>query len=59
MKMEYGQNDNNVTVASEPAVAYVALSPRVDAVEIERECLSLEESKRMLLEKVHQHYHPA
>lgn len=56
--MEYDQNDNKVTVASEPAVAYVALSPRVDAAEIGRECLSLVESKRLLLEKVYQHYHP-
>ena len=55
--MEYNQNDNEITKASEPAVAYEALTPQVDAVEIERECLSLEESKRLLLEKVHQHYH--
>ena len=57
-KMEYDQNDNEVTKASEPAVAYSVKLPHVDAVEIERECLSLEESKRLLLEKVHQHYHP-
>ena len=56
-KMEYDQNDNEVTKASEPAVAYSVKLSRVDAVEIERECLSLEESKRLLLEKVHQHYH--
>ena len=56
--MEYDQNDNETTKASEPAVAYEALTLQVDAVEIERECLSLEESKRLLLEKVHRHYHP-
>lgn len=56
--MEYNQNDNEVTKASEPAVAYVARTPQVNAVEIERECLSLEESKRLLLEKVRRHYHP-
>lgn len=57
--MEYNQNDNDneVTKASEPAVAYSLRLPHVDAVEIERDCLSLEESKRLLLEKVHQHYH--
>ena len=56
--MEYNQNDNEITKASEPAVAYEALTPQVDSMELERECLSLEESKRLLLEKVHQHYHP-
>ena len=55
--MEYNQNDNEITEASEPAVAYEVLTPQVDSVEIERECLSLEESKRLLLEKVHKHYH--
>ncbi len=55
--MEYNQNDNEMTKASEPAVAYEVLTPQVDSVEIERECLSLEESKRLLLEKVHKHYH--
>ena len=55
--MEYNQNDNVITKASEPAVAYEVLTPQVDSVEIERECLSLEESKRLLLEKVHKHYH--
>ena len=56
--MEYNPNDNEVTKASESAVAYVARLPHVNAVEIERECLSLEESKRILLDKVHRHYHP-
>lgn len=55
--MEYNQNDNEITKASEPAFAYEVLTPQVDSVEIERECLSLEESKRLLLEKVHKHYH--
>ena len=55
--MEYNQNDDEITKASEPAVAYEVLIPQVDSVEIERECLSLEESKRLLLEKVHKHYH--
>jgi hypothetical protein len=55
--MEYNQNDNEMTKASEPAVAYEVLIRQVDSVEIERECLSLEESKRLLLEKVHKHYH--
>lgn len=55
--MEYNQNDNEITKASEPAVAYEVLISQVDSVEIERECLSLEESKRLLLEKVHKHYH--
>lgn len=55
--MEYNQNDNEITKASEPAVAYEVLTPQVDSVEIERECLTLEESKRLLLEKVHKHYH--
>ena len=55
--MDYNQKDNEVTMASEPAVAYVALPPQVDSAEIERECLSVEESKRILLEKVHHHYH--
>ena len=55
--MEYNQNDDEITKASEPAVAYEVLTPQVDSVEIERECLSLEESKRLLLEKVHKHYH--
>ena len=55
--MEYNQNDNEITKASESAVAYEVLTPQVDSVEIERECLSLEESKRLLLEKVHKHYH--
>jgi hypothetical protein len=55
--MEYNQNDNEITKASEPAVAYEVLTPQVDSVEIEMECLSLEESKRLLLEKVHKHYH--
>jgi hypothetical protein len=55
--MEYNQNDNEITEASEPAVAYEVLIPQVDSVEIERECLSLEVSKRLLLEKVHKHYH--
>ena len=55
--MEYNQSDNEITKASEPAIAYEVLIPQVDSVEIERECLSLEESKRLLLEKVHKHYH--
>ena len=55
--MEYNQNDNEITEASEPAVAYEVLIPQVDSVEIERECLSLEVSKRLLLEQVHKHYH--
>ena len=55
--MEYNQNDNEITKASEPAIAYEVLTPRVDSVEIKKECLSLEESKRLLLEKVYQHFH--
>ena len=45
--MEYNQNDNEITKASEPAIAYEVLTPQVDSVEIKRECLSLEESKRL------------
>lgn len=56
--MEYNQNDNEITKASEPAVAYEALTPQIDSVEIERECLPLEESKRILLDRVRRHYHP-
>ena len=56
--MEYDQNDNEITKASEPAIAYEALTPQMDSEEIERECLSLEESKRVLLDKVRRHYHP-
>ena len=55
--MEYDQNDNEITKASEPAIAYEVLTPQVDSAEIKRECLSLEESKRLLLEKVYQHFH--
>lgn len=55
--MEYNQNDNEITKASEPAIAYKVLTPQVDSAEIKRECLSLEESKRLLLEKVYQHFH--
>ncbi len=55
--MEYNHNDNEMTKASEPAVAYEVLTPQVASVESEREGLSLEQSKRLLLEKVHKHYH--
>ena len=55
--MEYNQNDNEITKASEPAIAYEVLTPQVDSAEIKRECLSLEESKRLLREKVYQHFH--
>lgn len=55
--MEYEEKEDSASMVSEPAVAYLA-SSKARWVEIESECLTLVESKQMLLEKVHQHYHP-
>ena len=59
--MDYEMNDNTPTMAAEAAVAAVAYSVptrRVTQAELNTHCLTLEESKRRLLEKVRHHYHP-
>lgn len=45
-------------MANEAALAYNMADKTTTMAELEAECMPLEESKRLLLEKVHQHYHP-
>ena len=56
--MDYEMNDNTPTMAAEAAVAYNVPTRRVTQAELNTHCLTLEESKRRLLEKMHRHYHP-
>ena len=58
-KMEYdSQEERKTTMASEAALAYEVSTRTTTLAELEEECMPLEESKRLLLERVHQHYHP-
>ena len=57
--MEYdSQEESKSTMANEAALAYNIADKTTSIAELEAECMPLEESKRLLLEKVHQHYHP-
>ena len=57
--MDYdSQEESKTTMASEAALAYDISVKTISEAEIESECMPLEESKRLLLERVHQHYHP-
>ncbi len=56
--MDYKQHDIQSTVASEAELAYESVMKQTSRSEIEKECLSLEESKRLILEMVHRHFHP-
>ena len=56
--MDYGQNENKPTIASEAALAYHPVTEAATRSEVEKDCLSLAESKRLVLEMVHKHYHP-
>ena len=49
--MSYELTENEAVTITEPENA---LSRKV----LEDKCYSLDESKRLLLEKVHRHYHP-
>ena len=55
--MDYGQNENKPTIASEAALAYEPITETVTRSEVEKECLPLAESKRLVIEMVHQHFH--
>lgn len=57
--MDYEQNQPNPTLASEPTCIYETTTEQVSTAVLEEECLTLEESKRRLLQLVHRHYHPA
>lgn len=56
--MDYGQHDIKPTMAAEAAVAYEMTTELVSRSKIEKECLPLEVSKRLVLEMVRQHFHP-
>jgi len=57
--MEYdSQEERKTTMASEAALAYEVSTKTTTLAELEEECMILEESKRLLLERVLQHYHP-
>ena len=57
--MDYdSQEERKTTMASEAALAYEVSTKTTTLAELEEECMTLEESKRLLLERVHQHYHP-
>ncbi len=56
--MDYGQNENKPTIASEAALAYNPVAEAATRSEVEKDCLPLAESKRLVLEMVHKHYHP-
>lgn len=49
--MSYELTEKETTTVSEPIIA-------LSRKDLENECYSSEESKRLLLEKVHHHYHP-
>lgn len=54
--MDYEQNDKKPTMAAEAALAYNLVTETATRSEVERECLTLKESKRLVLEMVHQHF---
>lgn len=57
--MEYdSQEESKSAMASEAALAYKVADKTTSMAELEAECMPLEESKQLLLEKVHKHYHP-
>ena len=56
--MDYGQHDIKPTMAAEAALAYEPTTRLVSHSKIEKECLSLEDSKRLVLDMVHRHFHP-
>lgn len=58
VQMEYTQDDISPTLAAEAALEYDSIVESVTFSEIERDCLSLEESKRLVLDMVHRHFHP-
>ena len=57
--MDYTQEDTAPSMAAEAALALEPIVETVSCSEIERDCLPLEESKRLVLEMVHRHFHPA
>ena len=56
--MDYKQDSEKHTTASEPSVAYKASPRTVSKKELQEHCLTLEESKQELLSMVHKHFHP-
>ena len=56
--MDYTQEDTAPSMAAEAALAFEPTVETVSYSEIERDCLPLEESKRLVLEMVHLHFHP-
>lgn len=56
--MDYEQNQTKPTIASEPICAYETDLEQVSAAVLEEDCLTLDESKKRLLQMVHRHYHP-
>lgn len=54
----YDQDHSNPTMASESAVALEPATSTVTEAVLAEECLSLEESKKLVVEMVHRHYHP-
>lgn len=56
--MDYTQKDTTPSMVAEAALAFEPTVETVSYSEIERDCLPLEESKRLVLEMVHRHFHP-
>jgi hypothetical protein len=56
--MDYKQDREKETNASEPSVVYKTSPRTVSKKELRDHCLTLEESKKELLSMVHKHFHP-
>ena len=56
--MDYEEKDTEPTMASESALAYEPIARIARRSDIEATCMTLEESKKLVLEMVHNHFHP-
>ena len=54
----YDQDHTNPSMASESAVALDPVTATISESVLAEECLSLEESKKLVVDMVHHHYHP-
>lgn len=62
---EYEQSDNQNEMLAESALSYAVPMPSDTIIvnsmtreELNEKCYSLEESKRLLTEMIHKHFHP-
>ena len=54
----YDQDHTNPSMASESAAALEPVTDSISESVLAEECMTLEESKKLVVDMVHRHYHP-